>query len=181
MGEQLTAEDFNHLFRYFADSAVRLEVQPVYTVADERETVAEYLAGEPRPVTEFPFYKTWLDRIRQVTSQGRQVERVRVVDLPPTDYQLWEAWAGQYNTAAGERIAYLPRTRAVEIGLPVDDDWWMFDSEKVAIMRFGSDGEPHGGEIVSDPQVVARHLAWWELAVKHADPQPPWDYTPGRA
>lgn len=180
MGEQLTGDDFNNLFRYFTDTAARLEVQPVYTVEDERETVAEYLAGEPRPVTEFAFYAAWLDKIREVTSQGRRVERVRVIDVPPTDYQRWEAWAGQYNTTAGELILYLPRTRAIQLGLPVRDDWWMFDSQRVAVMRFGPQGEPEGGAIVSDPQLVAQHLAWWGLAVKHAHPHPPWDYAPSR-
>lgn len=168
MGEKLTGDDFNHLFRYFTDTACRLEVQPAYAVTDERESVCEFLAGEPRPVTEFPFYAAWLDQIRAVTAQGRRVERVRVLEEPPTDYQRWEMWSGQYNIAAGEVIRYLPRSRALQIGLPVVDDWWLFDSQHVATMRFGPHGEPLGGEIISGPEIVARHRDWWDLAVRHS-------------
>jgi Family of unknown function (DUF6879) len=173
MGQRLTADDFNNLFRYFTATAVRLEVQPVYAVTDERESVDEFLAGEPRPVTEFPFYAQWLDRIRTATAHGKRVERVRVLDEPPTDYQRWEIWSGQYNAAAGETIRYLRRSRALQIGVPVTDDWWMFDSQHVALMRFAADGEPLGGEIVSDPTIVSRHRAWWDLAVAHSSPTPP--------
>ncbi|BCB80903.1 hypothetical protein GCM10022251_79660 [Phytohabitans flavus] len=168
MGEQLTGEDFNSLFRYFTDTAFRLEVQPVYAVTDERESIEEFLAGEPRPVTEFPFYAAWLDQIRAVTSQGRRVERVRVLEEPPTDYQRWEMWSGQYNIDAGETIRYISRSRAIEAGLPVRDDWWLFDSQRLALMRFAPDGEPLGGEIISDSETVARHQAWWDLAVQHS-------------
>jgi hypothetical protein len=168
MGEQLTADDFNRLFRYFKHTAFRMEVQPVYAVTEERESVEEFLAGEPRPVTEFPFYAAWLDQIRTLTSEGKRIERVRILTEPPTDYQRWEIWSGQFNAAAGEVIRYLPRQRATEIGLPVADDWWMFDSERVARMRFGQAGEPLGGEIVSDPDVVAQHRAWWNIAVRHS-------------
>jgi hypothetical protein len=173
MGQRLTAEDFNNLFRYFTDTAFRLEVQPVYAVTEERESLEEFLAGEPRPVTEFAFYAQWLDRIREVTAQGRRVERVRVLEEPPTDYQRWEMWSGQYNIAAGETIRYITRSRAVEIGLPVGDDWWLFDSRHLALMRFGDDGEPQGGEIISDPDTVDRHRAWWDLAVAHSIPAEP--------
>ena len=63
MGEKLTADDFNRLFRYFKHTAFRMEVQPVYAVTEERESVEEFLAGEPRPVTEFPFYAAWLEQL----------------------------------------------------------------------------------------------------------------------
>lgn len=169
MGKRLTAEDFNNLFRYFTETALRLEVQPVYTVAEERGSLEEFLTGEPRPVTEFPFYAQWLDHIRAVTSQGKRVERVRVLEEPPTDYQRWEIWSGQYNIAAGETIRYIALSRALEIGLPVTDDWWLFDSHDLALMRFGPDGEPLGGEIITDPDTVSQHRAWWDLAVAHSD------------
>ena len=173
MGQRLTGEDFNNLFRYFTDTAFRLEVQPVYTVADEQESVREFLAGEPRPVTEFPFYADWLDKIRAATAAGKHVARVRVLDEPPTDYQRWEIWSGQYNTAAGETIRYLPRSRAISIGLPVIDDWWLFDSTSLATMRFSTNGEPLGGEILTDADAVAQHCALRDLAVRHSDPAPP--------
>ncbi len=170
MGERLTADDFNHLFRYFTDTAFRLEVQPVYTVTDEAESFREFLAGEPRPVTEFPFYAAWLDKIRAATSAGKRVERVRVLEEPPTDYQRWEMWSGQYNIAAGESIRYIPRSRALAVGLPVTDDWWLFDSQRLAVMRFSETNEPLGGEIITDPELVAQHCGWWELAVQHSVP-----------
>jgi len=170
MGERLTADDFNHLFRYFTNTAFRLEVQPVYTVTDEEESFREFLVGEPRPVTEFPFYAAWLDKIRAATVQGKRVERVRVLEEPPTDYQRWEMWSGQYNIAAGETIRYLARSRALAVGLPVTDDWWLFDSQRLAVMRFSETGEPLGGEIITDPEIVAQHSGWWELAVQHSVP-----------
>ncbi|MFK3984458.1 DUF6879 family protein [Micromonospora sp. NPDC050397] len=168
MGEQLTGDDFNNLFRYFTDTAFRLEVQPVYTVADEQQSLEEFLAGEPRPVTDFPFYAAWLDKIHAATTQGKRVERVRVLEEPPTDYQRWEMWSGQYNIAAGEVIRYIPRSRGTSIGLPIKDDWWLFDSRRLAIMRFSEQGEPLGGEIISEPEIVARHRQSWDLAVKHS-------------
>jgi hypothetical protein len=173
MGQRLTAEDFNNLFQYFTATAFRLEVQPVYTVTDERQSFDEFLAGKPRPVTEYPFYAHWLDRIRTATSAGKRIARVRVLDEPPTDYQRWEVWSGQYNAAAGETIRYLTRDRAVEAGLPVTDDWWLFDSRDLAVMRFSPEGEPLGGEIISDSEVVGRHRVWWDLAVAHSSDTAP--------
>ena len=169
MDERLTAEDFNHLLRYFEHTAFRLEVQPTYAVADERETVAEFLAGEPRPVTAFPFYAAWLDQIRTLTSQGKRVERVRILDEPPTDYQRWEIWSGAYNRDAGEVIRYVTRRRAIEVGLPDMDDWWLFDSLRLARMQFDELGHPLGGEIITDPRIVVQHCAWRDLAVHYSD------------
>ncbi|MFI6242778.1 DUF6879 family protein [Micromonospora sp. NPDC050795] len=172
MPEQLTGDDFNHLFRYFTSTAFRLEVQPVYQVAEEQQSIDEFLAGEPRPVTEFGFYAAWLDQIRSVTSQGRRVERVRVLNEPPTDYQRWEIWSGQFNSAAGEVIRYIPRSKAESIDLPIKDDWWLFDSKRLAVMRFSDRGEPLGGEIFTDPAVVDQHNHWWRLALQNSSSGP---------
>lgn len=170
MTTRLTADDFNRLFRYFERTAFRLEVQPVYLVGYEQPSLAAYLAGRPEPLTAVPQYQEWLDRIRETTSQGRRVERVRVMEEPPTDYQRWEAWAGQWNVAAGEVIHYMPRSRAEAVGLPLEADWWLFDSQRLALMRFAPDGTPLGGEIISDPEMVAQHLVWQRIAVQHSDP-----------
>jgi hypothetical protein len=168
MGERLTGDDFNSLFRYFTSTAFRLETRPVYTVDDERESIEEFLAGSPRPYTEFGFYAAWHEQIRTLTAQGKRVHRIRVLDDPPTNYQRWEIWTGTFSTTAGEIIGYIDRARAEAVGLPTTDDWWMFDSARVARMRFDEHGHPLGGEIFTDPVVVAQHCAWWDLAVHHA-------------
>lgn len=170
MGERLTGEDFNNLFRYFKHTAFRLEVQPVYLVENEQVQVAAYLAGDPKPPTEFPEYAAWLDQIRRLTDEGKRVARVRVLTEPPTDYLRWETWAGQWNIQAGEDIRYMPRSRAVEAGLPLEYDWWLFDSLRLAKMQFDPEGRPLGGEIITDPAIVVQHCAWRDLAIHYSAP-----------
>lgn len=173
MQQRLTADDFNHLVRYFRHEAFRLEVQPVYLVEEEQANFAQFLRGEPHPVTDIPFYAEWLNDIRKATSEGRRVSRVRVLEEPPTDYQRWEVWAGiNFNAPAGETLRYLSRSQAVDLGLPLDADWWLFDGQRLAQMRFDPDGRPLGGVIIEDPDVVAQHRAWRDLAVAHSTPDP---------
>ena len=90
------------------------------------------------------------------------------VDEPPTEYQRFEAWGSQWNVAAGEVIEYLPRAKALAVGLPDHADWWLFDSATLALMEFDPDGRPLGGDIVRDPKIVALHCAWRDLAIQHA-------------
>lgn len=170
MGERLTPADFTELFRYFKDSAWRLEVQPSYLVEYEQPAFAEFLKGNLIEPPELDWYRPWLDQIRATTAEGRRIGRVRVMPEPLTDYARWEIWAGQWNVEAGEDIRYLSKRRAVEIGLPLSSDWWLFDSERLAMMKFDQDGRPLGGEIVIDPTVVVDHCAWRDLAIQHSAP-----------
>ncbi len=170
----MSADDFNNLFDRFEHEAFRLETLPVYTVEAEQETFAAFLAGTVQPLTEIRFFSAWHDSIRAVVARGGEVKRVRILDEPPTDYQRFEVWAGQFNTAAGEILNYLPRSRAKEIGLPLGNDWWLFDSKYLARMKFDPDGRPLGGEVTDDEHLVAQHRAWRDLANRHATPSAEW-------
>lgn len=174
MTQRMTARDFNYLFDRFEHEAFRLETLPVYTVDEEQETFAAFLAGTAPPLTELTFFSEWHDSIRGVTAKGGQVKRVRILDDPPTDYQRFEIWAGQFNTAAGEILTYLKRSQAAEIDLPLASDWWLFDSKHLARMQFDTDGRPLGGEVTDDEHLVAQHRAWRDLASRHATPSAEW-------
>jgi hypothetical protein len=80
---------------------------------------------------------------------------------------MYEAEGG---SLAGERIAYLPRQRAEGIGLPLQNDWWLLDDERVILMWFTEDGEIREKIVISDPDIVARHCEWRDLAVGNAIP-----------
>jgi hypothetical protein len=172
MTERLTPDDFNHLFGRFEQEAFRLEVQPTYVLDYEQEAVNEFLQGEPRPVTEHRFYADWLSQIKAATNEGRRILRVRVLSDPPTDYQRWEVWASRWNTDAGEQIRYLGRSQAIKAGVPLTDDWWLFDRQQLARMRFAADGTGLGGYIVSDPETITQHCKWRDLAVRLSAPAP---------
>lgn len=174
MPQRMTPRDFNYLFDRFEVEAFRLETLPVYLVAEEQQWFARFLDGTIPPLTEIPFFAEWHDSLRAARDEHRHVRRVRILDEPPTDYQRFEMWAGQFNTTVGETLLYLTRSRAEEIGLPVDHDWWLFDSARLALMSFDPDGRPLGGEITTDPVLVQQHLAWRHLAVRHATPCGEW-------
>lgn len=174
MRQMMTPKDFNHLFNRFTVEAFRLETRPVYTVAEEQDTFADFLAGAARPLTEIPFFSEWHDSIRRASAEGRRVSRVRILDEPPTDYQRFEVWAGQFNAAAGEQLRYLWRGKAKEIGLPDHEDWWLFDSKHLAVMKFDPQGHPLGGEVTDDEEAIRQYRRWRDLANRHATSETEW-------
>jgi hypothetical protein len=102
---------------------------------------------------------------------GRTVGRVRVHQDPPTDYQRWERWLGQWNAAAGESIRYLTRGQAHEIGLlpdAGDEDWWLYDDTRLLVMRFAGSRRVQN-EVITDRAIVRRACKWRDLSVRHSD------------
>lgn len=159
--------DLGALLRGFRRTAFRLETQPSYAVAAEREALDRFIAGEPQPPSAFGWWQEWLDMIRGLAQQGKTVERVRVLAEPPSTYQRWETWGDRWHTEAGERISCLPRSQALAVGLPLED-WWLFDSTRLVLMRFDDEGGAMSHQLVTDPQVVAQHCGWRDLALRHA-------------
>lgn len=157
----------------FEHTAFRLELQPAYNVPSEADTVARFLAGDPQPPTEEPALAAWLHQVASQVAERKRIERVRVHGNPPTPYQRWLRWIEPWNTDAGEVIRYLTRQRAQEIGLLPDvgtDDWWLFDSCSLMIMRYDADGRRVETELVTSPERVVRACAWRDLALHHSAP-----------
>jgi hypothetical protein len=105
-----------------------------------------------------------------LTRQGKRRARVRVLDEPPTDYQRWLVWTSPWYAAVGEDIRYLTRSRAARIGLPLREDWWLLDDNRVIVMRFTEEGEIAGDVLITDPAAVASYRTWRDLAIAHAIP-----------
>jgi hypothetical protein len=169
MGTPITEAEFADQLRTFERAALRLELQREYVEPTERDTVSRFLRGEPQPPTEVPELRDWFEQVATLTRAGKTIARVRVHEDPPTDYQRWERWIGDWNTAAGEQITYLTREQAKEIGLlPAagDVDWWLIDDTRLILMRFAPDGRRISNELETDPQTVAQARAWWDLAVR---------------
>jgi hypothetical protein len=157
----LVDPEFFDLFRTVEHTAFRLEVRDSYY---EKEQEAQYLAGGPVDIS---YMDEWLALIVKARVAGKRVERVRVVSQPHSDYTRYGLWLCQYNMGAGEEIRYLARSNAE--GLP-NHDYWLLDSRRLYIVRFGEDDELLGAELVEDLGEVVRHSAWRDLAWHRATP-----------
>ncbi len=164
----------------FEHTAFRFEQQPAYNVTYEADQLARFLAGDPQPPTEVPSFVAWHDQIARQVAEGKRIERVRVHDDPPTPYQRWVRWVGLWNIEAGEVMRYLTRSQAHEVGLlPAagDEDWWLFDSSRLVVMRFDDEHRLVERELVTDPERLVQAGAWRDLGVHHSVP----DDVRGRA
>ena len=101
---------------------------------------------------------------------GRRFSRVRVVDLPMSDYNRFGFAVSRHNIVAGEDIRYLDHGRAM--GLP-DHDYWLFDSRTLVVMRFDDADRFVGGEVIDHPAAIVQHNyyrdAAWHQAVRRDD------------
>jgi hypothetical protein len=149
----------------YEHAAFRLEVRERYNEAEEAEPLRRFLAGEP----DYSWNEEWAAMMRQRTADGQRMQRARIVSEPHSDYTRFGLDLARVNVAAGEDIRYLSRDRAEGLDLP-GYDFWLIDSSRVAILRFGEDDILCGAEIPADPAVVARHRHWRDLAWRHAIP-----------
>jgi hypothetical protein len=167
----LTPAEFGQVIHEFEHTAFRLELQPAYLEPEEAGLLAAFLRGEPEPPTTVPELAQWYEHVAQHVQRGKRIERVRVQEDPPTDYQRFERWLDPWNIRAGEVMRYLTRQRAHEIGLlPAagNTDWWLLDSSKLIVMHFDADSRRVHNELVTDPTAVIQACKWRDLAVHHS-------------
>jgi hypothetical protein len=161
----LTGQSFADFVLGYERAAFRFEIRERYNEPEEAEQVRRFLAGEP----DYAWNEEWAAMMRQRTAQGQRMERVRVVTEPHSDYTWFGLDLARINVAAGEDIRYLPRAMAENLDLP-GHDFWLIDSSRVGILRFGSDDVLLGAEVLTDSAVVVRHCYWRDVAWHNAVP-----------
>ncbi|MCP2169710.1 hypothetical protein LX83_006596 [Goodfellowiella coeruleoviolacea] len=143
-----------------------METRDRYNSPRETESFRKFVAGEP----DASYHENWLELVREATAAGRLFSRVRVVSFPLTDYTRFSLWISGYTNKAGDDIRYLTRDEAEAANLP-RYDYWLFDSCKLVMMRFGDDDRFVGAEVVEDPAIIVEHNYWRDVARHHAIPR----------
>ncbi|WP_282693023.1 DUF6879 family protein [Streptomyces sp. CC208A] len=160
---------FGKLFENFEHTAWRLETRRRYASDESTDTYGQFIRGEaPAWNLETP----WARTIREKTTGGAIVCRVRIVDTPPTDGQRYLTAHAEKNEALGEDIRNLSRTRADALRVP-SEDFWLFDSRLVALLRFDDEDNLVDVELITEPAEVVRYAmvrdAAWHQAVPYRE------------
>ncbi|MET7680409.1 DUF6879 family protein [Streptomyces sp. NPDC005423] len=160
--------DFGRLFSAFEHSAWRLEGRRRYA---RHERQPEYVAFTTGEHVHWDLHDLWSRNRRAQTALGKRFQRVRVIDEPYTEGQLYLLLQNTpRNAASGEDIRFLTRRRADELGLP-GEDFWIFDTHTVALLHFDEADESSGIELITAPADVLRYARVREAAWHHAVPQ----------
>lgn len=157
---------FGKLFESFEHTAWRLETRRRFASDELTDTWAQFAAGQP---IEWDYEDEWCTNVRAQTAQGKRFERVRIVDSPPTPGQLYLLDNAKRNCAVGEDIRNLWRGDADALQLPAED-FWIFDSRLVALLRFDGDDNLVDVELISEPAEVVRYAMVRDAAWHHAVP-----------
>ncbi len=154
------------LFRSFKHSAWRLETRRGY--ASDRDDDS-YIAFQETGSATWDLGSPWSVNMRDQTGAGKRVGRVRIVDDPPTTGQLFLLDYAKCNAATGEHIHNLWREDAERLRLG-DEDFWIFDSRLVAVLRFDDDDVLLNIELTTEPAEVVRYSMLRDAAMHHAVP-----------
>ncbi|WP_037870311.1 DUF6879 family protein [Streptomyces sp. SPB074] len=162
----ISFEDFGGMFAKVKHSAWRLETRRRYAEDEATDTYAQFLA-EGR--VSWDLDDPWCVNRREQAALGKRFERVRVLDEPATEGQRYLLDNARRNTAVGERIHVLSRSRAVELDLPAED-FWLFDGRVVALLHFDAEDNMTGVELITNPVEVVRYAQVREAAEHFAVP-----------
>lgn len=163
----LSETELGDLLSSFTVSAFRFELRERYNSTVGVEPFRKWLAGEP---DDYTWHRSWMERISRDTAAGRTWQRVRIVSVPPSNYTRYGIEVARLSVQAGEDIRYLRRDVAEQLGLKPYDAW-LFDDARLVSLHFNdADDTFAGAELVTDPEVLSRHLKWRAMALEHAQP-----------
>lgn len=157
---------FGRLFETFEHSAWRLESRGGY--ASDRDDL-DFAEFRKTGTVTYDLDSEWCTNMLRQTGAGKRVGRVRIVDDPPTEGQLFLLAYAECNAATGEDIRNLRRTEAERLNLP-DADFWVFDSRMVALLNFDQADVLLNVEVITEPAEVNRYMQAFDAAMHHATP-----------
>jgi hypothetical protein len=164
--ESLDDPEFGRLFTRFEHTAYRLETLQVYDVGYEDESFRHFLAGRADPPDQAK--NEWTAMIRDAVRAGKVMQRVHVVVEPLTDYLQYEiGWSYGPNVEAGEDIRIMSAQKWDDADRPAED-YWLFDSSDLWIMKYDAEGRFLFTEKVTNPAEIVRHCYWRDAALHRA-------------
>ncbi|MEV7021735.1 DUF6879 family protein [Kitasatospora sp. NPDC093558] len=158
-------------FSAFNQDAFRLETFDDYSRSGGVAAYRAFLAGEEQPED----YKTsdWVDTISDAVQAGKRMYRVHILSRPLTDYLRFElGWGYHRNMAAGEEFFILDTT-GQKNPIPEAPDFWLFDDETIAAMKYDGNGKYLGADFL-DSGRLAEFRAYRDTAMAHAVPFAEW-------
>jgi hypothetical protein len=163
----LSEAELGNLLATFTTSAFRFELRERYNSTVGAEPFRKWQAGEP---DDYAWHRSWMEKISRDVAAGKVWQRVRIVSVPPSDYTRYGIEVARLSVEAGEDIRYLRRDAAEQLGLRPYDAWLLDDSRLVWLHFSDADDTFTGAELVTDPEIISRHLTWRDLALEHAQP-----------
>ncbi|MEV6803986.1 DUF6879 family protein [Streptomyces sp. NPDC051132] len=164
-------DEFSGLFSKFEHTAWRLETRGRYASDEASDRWEQFIEtgsvtedwSEGTPVSAFR------TMIRAQRAEGKRIERVRIVDQPPTTGQRYLLEGARWNIESGEDIRNMWRADADRLRLPAED-FWLFDSRLIALLRFDEDDQLTHVDLITEPAEVVRCCMLRDAAWHHAVP-----------
>jgi hypothetical protein len=162
------------LFASCRRSAVHLEIRDSYGVEHESAALQQWIATGTRDNLDpdCDYWRPWATTVRDAVARGVVVRRARIVSTPVSAYIAYEHAGTVVNLAIGELVRWLPRERALDLTVPLND-FWVFDDATVRFGIFAGDGALVRHELTTDPAVAKTCAdafdAVWERATPHED------------
>ncbi len=178
ISDEMFNSQFENLLAGAQRSLFRFEQQPTYRIDDEEGLFEAWQHGMGLDPTRAPGLRAWYAQVREQTARGVYVDRVRVVDEPPTVYQRWLQHVDKWNRDAGEEISYLPRW-AIRPGTALPRlgpdyrpfgscDWWLIDDQLAMLMHIDPTGVRTKVEAVDHGDELADAIAFAHRAPRAA-------------
>lgn len=130
------------MFEKFQKSAKRLELLQEYNIeGQEKETFDNYIKGQV--VTPYEELKEWNSLVKTWTSNGKTVERVRVIASPLSVYLKFEIELGYLPSFLfGQDVYFIDKIKYENLNHNKNNkDFWIFDDEYVFIMEYDENGK----------------------------------------
>lgn len=127
MPEFIDDSTFGTHFETFERTAWRLEARRGYASDRQSAHWARWKAGED--VGHDPS-SAWREKIQRRTTAGKRIERIRLVEDPPTEGQLFLLAPAPSNETAGEDMRNMWCADANRLGGPTVDFWLFGDQPR---------------------------------------------------
>jgi hypothetical protein len=169
----VSGDPLEDCFASFRFSAYRLETLPAYSVPDEAERIQAWREGLPRPERSVRT-SGYLREVASHVLAGLDRARIRIADLPLSEYTRYELAGYPETLAAGEQIFVAVRRGGDEKAgrdLSEASDFWLFDygqeGEQAVLMYYEQDGSFASAHLATAPDLTWCHRMWGKAA-RHA-------------
>lgn len=142
--------DIGEAFAGFKKSAKRLEILQEYRIeGDEWDTFTKFQAGQPTPV--YAELEEWMSMLDAWHKDGKEVERIRVIENPLTSYLKYEIDLGYIPSALhGQKVYFISKEKFERICQnKIRSDFWIFDDEIVFELLYDERGSFLGNREIS--------------------------------